>query len=126
MPDRPDPTDPFVPAASTGPAASTERSEPSASSEPTLPAPDPGSGPRPTRLTPAVGVLLLAVAGTSLLDDADLATVRWWFPFAVAALVAALAVVALTVRRLLAPGITIAPVGGDVVSGSGPGRPGPG
>ncbi len=69
--------------------------------------PDP-TEPRPTRVTPAVGALLVVVAVTSLLDDADLVSVRWWLPFAGAGLVAALAVVALTVRRLLAPGITIA------------------
>ena len=94
MSDRPDPT---VPLGVAPPAVA--------------PAADPDVSPREPRrprVTPAVGALLVAVAVTSLLDDADLVSLRWWIPFAVAAVLAALAVVALTVRRLLAPGITLA------------------
>lgn len=90
---------------------------------PAGPEPDARPEPRPTRVTPAVGALLVVVAVTSLVDDAGLVSVRWWVPFAAAAILGALAVVALTVRRLLAPGITLASAGSRPHPRSTPERP---
>lgn len=57
----------------------------------------------PERVAPAIGVLVVIVALSSLLDDTGLLRHPWWVPLIVGLVVASVVLMARTVRRLVEP-----------------------
>lgn len=63
----------------------------------------PPPAPRRERLAPAIGAVLVLTGLVALLDDVDLFHIPWWFALLVGGVGLAIALMAATIRSLLAP-----------------------